>query len=310
MQESNNCELEREKLEREIKIFKKKFVIENIKIAMLIILLVAEVVIIAIFLTQKGLLQGSSESGKDQIAIVNIDKVITNDYILDLMNKIDKALEQKEFKEILVIMNSPGGSPTAREEMANYLKAIGSEKNVTMYVGGYALSGGYYIASAIKPLYANKNALVGSIGVILQHYNIEELAKKIGVEESTITKGKYKQPLSFFKTPDANQTAYLNEHMLNPTYQNFIESVAQNRGVKFEVIEEYAQGMIFVANSPKIKNILVDEIISLHALRQNYKKRYGKEVKFIEITKEPQPFNLMGVEVGVNFDDLKTPSLY
>ncbi|MBN2824366.1 MAG: signal peptide peptidase SppA [Campylobacterales bacterium] len=306
----NNFELEREKFEREIKIFKKKSIIENIKITMLLILLVVEIVVITIFLAQKGILKEPEEGGKDKIAVVNIDQVITNGYIFKTMNKIDKVLEKKEYKEILVIMNSPGGSPTASEEMANYLKAIQSEKNVTMYVGGYALSGGYYIASAIKPLRANKNALVGSIGVILQHYNIEELAKRVGVEESTITKGKFKQPLSFFKTPDANQTEYLNNNMLHPTYVNFIDSVAQNRGLKYEAIEKYAEGMIFVANSPKIKNILVDEITSLYELRQGYKKKYGKKVKFIDITKEPKPFSFMDAKVDFNLADIKMPVIY
>lgn len=71
-----------------------------------------------------------------------------------------------------------------------------------MYIESVAASGGYYIASAIKPLKANKNAIVGSIGVIIQHYSLEELSKKIGIEEDNVAYGEYKQPISLFKPID------------------------------------------------------------------------------------------------------------
>jgi len=239
-----------------------------------------------------------------------MDKIITTAYIFKTIDKIEKIMEKDEYKEILFIMNSPGGSPTASEEMSNYLKEITKTKKITMYVGGYALSGGYYIASAIKPLKANKNALVGSIGVILQHYNISKLAQTIGIEESTITKGKFKQPLSIFKKTDANQTAYINEHMLQPTYQNFIDAVATNRGLDYNTTLKYAEGMVFVANSPKIKGILVDEITSLYKIRADYKKKYGKDVKFITITKEPKAFSLLNTKVDFDLGELRSKISY
>jgi len=310
MEEKNNFTLEREKFQREIKVFKKRSIVENLKMSMLLILLVFEVVLIGAFFAKQGIIDSPSDPSKAKIAVVNLNQVITNAYIMKTMNKIDKIMDKKEYKEILFIMNSPGGSPTASEEMANYLKEIHKDKNVTMYVGGYALSGGYYIASAIKPLRANKNALVGSIGVIMQHYNIAQLAKKLGVEESTITKGKFKQPLSFFKPADKKQKDYINEHMLDPTYRNFIESVAQYRGMKFEEIEKVAEGMVFVANSPKIKDILVDEITSLYKIRQEYKKKYGKKVQFVDITKEKEPFNFMNAKVDLDLKDIQLPTIY
>jgi len=303
--ENSNFDLEREKFEKEIKVFKRKAVSENIKISMLIIFLIFEFFIIGVFLNKNGLLDIDDKQGKNKIAVVNMDKIITSDYILKTIDKIDKVVEKDEYKEILFIMNSPGGSPTASEEMSNYLREVNKIKKITMYVGGYALSGGYYIASSIKPLKANKNALVGSIGVILQHYNISKLAKTIGIEESTITKGKFKQPLSIFRKTDENQTKYINDNMLQPTYHNFIESVATNRGLDYNTTLKYAEGMVFVANSPKIKGILVDEITSLYKIRADYKKRFGKDVKFINITKEKKPFSLINSKVNFDLGELK-----
>jgi len=308
--EDNNFKLEREKFEKEIKVFKRKAVSENIKISMLLIFFLFEFVIIGFALKKYGIIDIDDKQGKNKIAVVNMDKIITSAYIFKTIDKIEKVMAKDEYKEILFIMNSPGGSPTASEEMSNYLKEITKIKKVTMYVGGYALSGGYYIASAIKPLKANTNALVGSIGVILQHYNISKLAKTIGIEESTITKGKFKQPLSIFKKTDENQTKYINEHMLQPTYQNFINAVATNRGVDYNTIVKYAEGMVFVANSPKIKGILVDEITSLYKIRADYKKRYGKDVEFVTITKEPKPFSLLNTKVDFDLGELKSKISY
>lgn len=296
------CKAQKDTYKAQIKLFQKKGIIENIKMGMLLLFLVAEIAIIGVMLDKYGVLEPADKVSDQKIAVINMNKPITSEYIYKIIDKIDKVVEDEEFKEILFIMNSPGGSPTASEEMSSYLKEVTKIKKITMFVGGYALSGGYYIASAIKPLKANPNALVGSIGVIMQHYNIEKLAKNIGIEESTITKGKFKQPLSFFRKTDENQTAYINEHMLQPTYKNFIQAVATNRGLKFEKIEEFAEGMIFVANSEKIKGILVDEIDTLYNIRKSYKDKYGKKVSFVDISKERKPFNLFDVKANLKFD--------
>jgi len=263
------CKAQKDTYKAQIKLFQKKGILENIKMGMLVLFLFAEIAIIGVMLDKYGVLESADKESDKKIAVINMDKPITSEYIYKIIDKLDRVVADDKYKEILFIMNSPGGSPTASEEMSSYLKEVTKIKKITMFVGGYALSGGYYIASAIKPLKANPNALVGSIGVIMQHYNIEKLAKTIGIEESTITKGKFKQPLSFFKKTDENQTEYINEHMLQPTYKNFIQAVATNRGLKFDKIKEFAEGIIFVANSEKIKGILVDEIVTLYSIRKS-----------------------------------------
>ena len=86
------------------------------------------------------------------IAVVNFNKEVTSQYVQKTIAKIDKVLKDPGYKEILFIMNSPGGSPAASEDLASYLKHANKIKHVTMYVQDIAASGGYYIASAIKPL--------------------------------------------------------------------------------------------------------------------------------------------------------------
>jgi protease-4 len=153
----------------------------KIKTSMFILAIVAEVALLLFLAKSYGLLGESVPLG-DKIAVVDFNEPVTQKFVNKIMKSMDKVKEDKEYNEILFIMNSPGGSPTASEELSEYLKDYAKEKNITMYVQSVAASGGYYIASAIKPLIANKNAIVGSIGVILPHYNIGKLADTIGIE--------------------------------------------------------------------------------------------------------------------------------
>ena len=257
----------------------------KIKMWMFIIAIVAEIAILVALAKSYGLLKEGVPLG-DKVAVVDFNQPVTQAFVNDVVKQMDKVKKDKEYSEVLFIMNSPGGSPTASEELSEYLKDYNKEKNVTMYIQSVAASGGYYIASAIKPLIANKNAMVGSIGVILPHYSIEKLAQKVGVEEDDLSSGEYKKPISLFKKVGEKDRAYLKKQLLTPTYNNFIDAVAANRGMKREKLLPYTEGKIYVANSPEIKEILIDEISALHRLKAKIKKRLDKKVSFVNIMPE------------------------
>ena len=254
----------------------------KIKTYMFILAIIAEISLLVWLAKSYGII-GKGVPFGDKVAIVDFKEPVTQKYVNKVIEKMDKVKKDKEYSEVLFIMNSPGGSPTASEELSEYLKDYNKEKNVTMYVQSIAASGGYYIASAIKPLIANKNAIVGSIGVILPHYNLGKLAEKIGVEEDDLSSGEYKKPISFFKKVGDKERAYIKEQLLTPTYNNFIDSVAINRGISRAKLLPYTEGKIFVANNPEIKGVLVDEILVLHRLKARIKKRLGKKISFTDI---------------------------
>lgn len=285
----------------EIKILKRRILITNLKAWMVGVLLIAEIIFIVALFSKSGYLK-EPVTGNKRVAVITFDELITEEYTTRVMEKMDKILKDKNYKEVLFIMSSPGGSPTASEELSEYLKAYSKEKNVTMYVSSIAASGGYYIASAIKPLIANKNAIVGSIGVIMPHYNIGELADKIGIEEDNIAAGKYKQPLSLFKKVDSEQKEYLDKHLLLPTYENFINAVAVNREITKEQLLPFTEGKIYVANAPEIQGMLVDKISSLYQVKKDIKERLAdSKIVFdtIELQEKPSLFPEVKVDMGL-----------
>jgi protease-4 len=286
---------------QEVKSLKKEIFVSNLKIWIIAIILIAEIILIGAFFAKSGVI-GDSGTSLNKVAVVNYNQEVTEPYTARVMEKLDKIAEDEQYKSVLFIMGSPGGSPTASEELSEYLKEYQKEMNVTMYVDSIAASGGYYIASAVKPLIANKNAIVGSIGVIMPHYNLSELAKKIGIEEDYMAAGKFKKPISMFSEIDEENRKYMTKNLLEPTYENFIESVATNRGIDKEQIREVAEGKIYVASLPEIQGILVDELSSLYKVKAKIREHYNDDVDFVKINvDEPEAF-LPSVKVDVDLE--------
>lgn len=287
---------------KEIKSLEKQIFISNLKIWIVALILIAQIILIGAFFAKSGVI-GDVGTSINKVAVVNYNQEVTEPYTATVMEKLDKIAKDEQYKSVLFIMGSPGGSPTASEELSEYLKEYQKEMNVTMYVDSIAASGGYYIASAVKPLIANKNAIVGSIGVIMPHYNIGELAKKIGVEEDFMAAGKFKKPITMFSKIDEENREYMSKNLLEPTYENFIEAVANNRGIDKEEIRAVAEGKIYVASLPEIQGVLIDEISSLYKVKAKIREYYNDDVDFVKINlQEPEAF-FPAVKVDVDLEN-------
>jgi len=87
---------------------------------------------------------------------------------------------------------------------------------------------------------------------------------------------------------------YIENSMLKPTYENFVEDVAKNRGLKKEELEKYAEGKIYIASMLEIKGILVDEVTNLYKVKEKLKKEY-KDAEFKTIGEKKTPQNFLNV---------------
>jgi len=280
----------------------------KLKTTMFMVALFAEFALIFYMAKAYGLIEDRVASG-DKIAVVDFKEPVTQEYVNKIIKSMEKVKKDKKYEEILFIMNSPGGSPTASEELSEYLKAYDKTKNINMYIQGIAASGGYYIASAIKPLYSNKNAIVGSIGVIMPHYNIGPLADKLGIEEDDLSAGKFKKPISFFKKLGEEDKAYLKKQILTPMYNNFVNSVASNRELNVSDVVPFAEGKIYMANSEEIQGILIDEIVVLSTLKERIRSSKTHDITFVDIMPK-DPMGIFGkgkVELNLNLGDIVSP---
>ena len=140
---------------------------------------------------------------------------------------IEQAVEAEKnpgVKAILLRIDSGGGSAAASQEIFEELKKI--KKPIVVSVSDICASGAYYIACAADKIVANKASSVGSIGVILQIPNLEELYKKVGIKYTTIKQGKYKDAGSSDRPLTAEEEQLL-QAQTEKIYEQFIKDVAE-----------------------------------------------------------------------------------
>lgn len=222
---------------------------------------------------------------------LDIEGTITVEMSQKIMKKIEALMRKGEIDSLLLVFDTPGGSPVASDNLYHFFKALQEKIPVIYYVNSAAASGGYYIASGAKKLYANANAIVGSVGVLMQGINVSELAQKWGIKDETLTAGVYKHMISPLKPTSEETVEYFQENILKPTYANFSAIVAHERNITKGEENTYFQGRLFIAGDPRMKGKLVDEIISYPEMLQRVKAQQGTDrLKVLEYQEKYSSF--------------------
>jgi len=134
----------------------------------------------------------TSGSG-EKIAVVDIKGVITSSE--EVVRQLKKYRGMSSVKAVLLRIDSPGGGVVASQEMYEEVrKTRDAGTPVVVSMGSLAASGGYYVACGASRIVANRGTLTGSIGVIAEFLQLQELLGKIGVDFKTIKSGKLKEP--------------------------------------------------------------------------------------------------------------------
>lgn len=233
----------------------------------------------------------SSEKG-------SIGNSITPDKI---SNEIDKALENPEIKGIVLRLNSPGGSALASNIIHHKLKEANKQKPIYISVGGIAASGGYYIAVSGNKIFADKESITGSIGVVSLIPNFNGLMKKLDINIETVKKGKYSDLFSLTKdfTEEDEEKIYASSFKV---YSEFLDIVAQGRELDRDYVHSIAQGKVWLGE--EAKNLkLIDEIggleLTINTLAKDLKLSNYEVIEIVEsdsfetILKQYLPFKTL-----------------
>ena len=178
-----------------------------------------------------------------------------------MLSTIDFLKNDKKNRGILLYIDSPGGTVYESDEtylaLVDYKNETG--KPVYAYFGSLAASGGYYIASAADQIFANRNTLTGSIGVIAgQSIDATELMEKIGIKSRTFTAGRNKNMMNY-NSPLTEEQAQIMQSVADDAYEQFTSIVATARHMNIDDVKKIADGRIYTANQA-LKNGLIDEI--------------------------------------------------
>ena len=161
-------------------------------------------------------------------------------------------------KAIVLRVDSPGGAVAPSQEIHDAIKRIKARKKVVVSMGGLAASGGYYISAPADRIFAEPGTLTGSIGVIFMHFNVRGLLEWAKVEETTLKSGKYKDTLSPFRPIHETDREEI-QSISDDVYGQFVQAVAQGRGLPEARVREIAEGRIYTGKRAKELK-LVDEL--------------------------------------------------
>ncbi|HVE51499.1 MAG TPA: S49 family peptidase [Casimicrobiaceae bacterium] len=167
-----------------------------------------------------------------------------------LITGLKQAYEYPQVKGIVVVINSPGGSPVQAglvyDELLR-LRAKHPNKPTFAVVEELAASGGYYIAAGAERIYVDRASIVGSIGVIMQSFGLVEAIDKLGVERRVITAGENKSFLDPFLPLEPRHVEHIRT-MLIEVHQQFVDAVRKGRGDRLKDTPDLYSGLVWTGS--------------------------------------------------------------
>jgi protease-4 len=132
-----------------------------------------------------------------------------------------------------------------------------AKKPVVVYMDSLAASGGYYISCGGKYLMANETTITGSIGVIIQTLNYEQLFNKIGLASVVFKSGKFKDMLNGARPITPEEREYVQSFVMK-TYDKFLGIVARERNLPAEGLRNTVADGRILSGKDALEDKLID----------------------------------------------------
>jgi protease-4 len=178
-----------------------------------------------------------------RVAIVELEGIIIE--VDDIVRELKRHRENATVRAVVLRINSPGGVVGPTQELHDaVLRLRQAGKPVVASLGAVAASGGYYVAVACDQIYANPGTLTGSIGVIMQLANLEQLMKKVGVDYVVVKAGQFKDIGNVARPMTADERRVM-QALLDDVHGQFVGAVVSGRKLAKEDVTRFADGRVF-----------------------------------------------------------------
>ncbi|MDO8627776.1 MAG: signal peptide peptidase SppA [Candidatus Diapherotrites archaeon] len=243
----------------------KKIILGGIALIVFIVLITIILGIVLVFSL------GNSESisgfpGQNTISVIPISGIIMAEpdafggVSVDLKKTIanlESAEKDSSVKAIVLEINSPGGSVVPTKEIVKKIREIEKTKPVVAHIYEVGASGGYYIAASANYVFAEEDAITGSIGVISESISIQGLLEKYGIDANLLTKGKLKGMGHPFKDLTEEEKSVF-DSLLEEVFVSFKNDIKEFRTGKLDSeFEDIADGRI-LSGRQALKHGLID----------------------------------------------------
>ena len=204
------------------------------------------------------IIASSGEKSSANLIEISLEGAIMDER--EILAQIELA-KDPNIKGVLINIDSPGGEMSASVAISDAIKELNSLKPVIAYASGTMASGSYYAAIGASQIYANRDSFIGSIGVIMQAPNAQELAKKIGISTQVVKAGEFKEAGTFMRSWSEDERAAL-QSLVDDSYKLFTSDVAKARNLDINTSKEWANARVFLAEQA-LNLGLIDGIMSL-----------------------------------------------
>jgi protease-4 len=211
----------------------------------------------------------SGGSAVAHVAQIRISGMITDDR--ELLERLERIAENDQVKALIVSISSPGGTTYGGERLFKAIRHVAESKPVVSDVRTLAASAGYMIATAGDTIVAGESSITGSIGVIFQYPQLDEVMKKIGVSLEEIKSSPLKAEPSPFH-PASEEAKTMIRNMVLDSYAWFVDLVADRRKMPREEVLKLADGTIFTGRQALAVK-LVDQLGGDKEIRDYLKTR-------------------------------------
>ena len=152
-----------------------------------------------------------------------------------LRTQINKGMNDDKMSEIVLDINSGGGTAQAAFECAAFIRECAQKKPISAVVNYNACSGAYLVAAACSKIYVSDTSVSGSIGVYQKRLDLTAFYDAEGVNIHTFYRGARKVDFHPDMEMSDDEKAEI-ENGIEQTYQKFVSAVAQYRGMSEDAV--------------------------------------------------------------------------
>lgn len=256
--------------------------------ALLIVAVVAAALGTGMILLLKVLIPSTGLFFREHIGVVEVDGVITD--ARRITEQLADFEKDRRIKAVIVRIDSPGGSVGPSQEIYTEVRRLIRRKPVVASLGAVAASGGYYAASAASRIVANPGTITGSIGVLMEFVQMEDLLDKIGIRLEVLKSGEFKDLGSPHRKLTSKERALVDE-LLQDIRTQFVQAVARARSLPPEKVDRIADGRVFSGSRAKELG-LVDRLGNFQDAVALARELAGIEGEAELVYPEPKGFGL------------------
>lgn len=224
-------------------------------------------------------LVGLDMADGEKVGVIEVVGVIANSR--ETIEQLKRFREDDDIRAIVIRVDSPGGVVGPSQEIYREIVRTKAIKKVIASMGAVAASGGYYVIAGTDGIVANPGTITGSIGVIMEYTNFQELFNKIGLSPVVIKSGQFKDTGSPARamTPEEEQIL---KAFVDRLHHQFVSAIAEGRQLDLAKVQDLADGRIYTGQDAKDLG-LVDRIGNLEDAVEWAGRLAGIEGKIIAV---------------------------